>query len=70
VLFPDTFGNVKRDITYSYITTLLPILVSKDLEDLATLHPEDGDSKFLRNIGILHHYTASQPRRPRLKFIY
>jgi hypothetical protein len=31
-------------------------------------HPEDGDSTVLRNVGILpQHYTASQPRRPRLE---
>jgi hypothetical protein len=30
------------------------------------LHPEDGGSTVLRNVGIiLHHYTASQPRRLR-----
>jgi len=32
--------------------------------------PEDGGSMDLRNVGILlQHYTASQPRRPRLQFI-
>jgi len=32
------------------------------------LHPEDGGSMDLRNAGILpQHYTASRPRRPRLK---
>jgi hypothetical protein len=31
------------------------------------LHPEDGASMDLRNVGILpQHYTVSQPRRPRL----
>jgi hypothetical protein len=31
----------------------------------ATLHPEDGGSMILRNVGILpHHYKISQPRRP------
>jgi len=29
------------------------------------LHPEDGSSMVLRNVGILsQHYTTSQPRRP------
>jgi hypothetical protein len=33
-----------------------------------TLHPEDGGSMHLRNVGILpQHHTASQPRRPLLK---
>jgi len=32
------------------------------------LHPEDGSSKVLRSDNILpQHYTASQPRRPRLE---
>jgi len=32
------------------------------------LHPEDGGSMVLRNVGILPwHYTASHPRRPRLE---
>jgi hypothetical protein len=31
------------------------------------LHTEDGSSIVLRNIGILYHYTASQPGRPRLQ---
>jgi hypothetical protein len=35
---------------------------------LHPLHPEDGGSLDLRNVGILpQHYTASQPRRPRLE---
>jgi len=35
---------------------------------LPSFHLEDGSNKFLRNAGILpHHYTASQPRRPRLE---
>jgi hypothetical protein len=29
------------------------------------LHPEDGGSIVPRNVGILHHYTASQSRRLR-----
>jgi len=34
----------------------------------ASIHPEDGCSMTLRNVGILlHNYTVSQPRRPRLK---
>jgi hypothetical protein len=34
---------------------------------LHSLLPEDGGSMELRNVGILsQHYTASQPRRPRL----
>jgi hypothetical protein len=33
-----------------------------------SLHPEDGGSLNLRNVGILqHHCTASQVRRPRLE---
>jgi hypothetical protein len=33
-----------------------------------SLQPEDGDSKVLRNAGLLrHHYTVSQHRRPRKK---
>jgi len=33
------------------------------------LQPECGGSKVLRNIGVLpHHYTASEPRKSRLKF--
>jgi hypothetical protein len=33
-----------------------------------TLHPEDWDNDVLRNVGILpQHYTAPQPRRPRLE---
>jgi len=32
------------------------------------LHPEDGCSMDLWNVGILpQHYTASQPRRPRVE---
>jgi hypothetical protein len=35
---------------------------------LPSLHPEDGGSMFLRNLGILpHRYTESQPKRPRLE---
>jgi len=34
----------------------------------ASLHPENGGNKVLRNVGILpQHCTASHPRRPRLK---
>jgi hypothetical protein len=33
-------------------------------------YPEDGGDKILRNIGILHYYTTSQPRRPRLENIF
>jgi hypothetical protein len=29
-------------------------------------HPEDEGNKVIRNVGILHHYTVPQPRRPRL----
>jgi len=29
-----------------------------------SFRPEDGGSIVLRNVGILHHYTASEPRRP------
>jgi len=29
------------------------------------LHPKHGDSKVMRNVGTLQHYTLSQPRRPR-----
>jgi hypothetical protein len=33
------------------------------------LHPEDGGSNVLRNVGVLpQHHTVSQPRRWRLKF--
>jgi len=33
------------------------------------LHPEDGSSKALRNVGILpHNYTASQLRTQKLEF--
>jgi hypothetical protein len=36
----------------------------------SSLHPEDGGSKFLRNVGVLQqHYTASQPRRPQLELL-
>jgi hypothetical protein len=32
-----------------------------------SIHPEDGCSKVLRNVGLLpQDYTVSQPRRPRL----
>jgi hypothetical protein len=31
----------------------------------SSLHPEDGDSMVLWNVGILQRYTASQPRRRR-----
>jgi len=30
---------------------------------LKWLHPEDEGSKILRNVGILHHHTASHPRQ-------
>jgi len=40
----------------------------EDLELI--LHPEDGGSIVLRNAGILQHYTASQPRRPRIESYY
>jgi hypothetical protein len=29
--------------------------------------PEDGYRKVLQNIGIIAHYTVSQPRRPQLE---
>jgi hypothetical protein len=36
-----------------------------------SLHPEDGGSKVLRNVGILpHHYTVSRLRRPRNQSLY
>jgi hypothetical protein len=36
-----------------------------------SLHPEDGCSMDLRKVNILlHHYTMSQPRRPRLKMLF
>jgi hypothetical protein len=39
-------------------------------EDL-DFHHEDGGSMDLRNVGILpQHYTASEPRRPRLETQY
>jgi len=32
------------------------------------IHPEDGGSKVVWNVAVLpHHYTASQPSRPRLQ---
>jgi len=32
------------------------------------LHPEDGGSQVLQNVGILpYHYTASEPKRPQLE---
>jgi hypothetical protein len=35
-----------------------------------SLHPEDGGSKVLQNVGILPHcYTGSQPRRLQLELI-
>jgi len=34
----------------------------------SSLHPEDGGSMVLWEVGILsQHYTASEPRRPRLE---
>jgi hypothetical protein len=37
-------------------------------ENLIPLHPENGGSMALRNVGILpQHYTASKPRRPRFE---
>jgi hypothetical protein len=31
-----------------------------------SIHPEDGSSTVLRNVGILlYHYTMLEPRRPR-----
>jgi hypothetical protein len=45
--------------TPTFPSTLLPP---------CSLHPEDGDSIFLRKAGVLpHHYLVSQPRRPRLE---
>jgi len=39
------------------------------LLSLFSLHPEDGGNMVIRNVGILlHHYTTSQPRRPRLEY--
>jgi len=29
-----------------------------------SLHLEDGEGKVLREVGVLQHYVASQPRRP------
>jgi hypothetical protein len=35
---------------------------------LPSLHPEDGGSMVLRNVSILsQHYTASEPRTPRIQ---
>jgi len=35
---------------------------------LQSLHPEDGDSLDLQNVGVLpQHFTASQPKRRRLE---
>jgi hypothetical protein len=49
-LSPETFGY----------TLLCP------LPQYQSLHPEDGGSMTVRNVGITpHHYTASEPRRPR-----
>jgi len=39
------------------------MLCSDAVGYLQGLHPEDGDSKVLRNVGNLH---VSQPKRPRL----
>jgi len=40
---------------------------TEELEWLKWLHPEDGGSMDLWNVGILpQHYTASHPKRPRL----
>jgi hypothetical protein len=37
----------------------------------SSLHPEDGGSKFIRNVGILlKFYTASELRRLRHKYFY
>jgi len=42
--------------------------VKFQVEVLWIVTPEDGGSMVLRNDGILpQHYTASQPRRPRLE---
>jgi hypothetical protein len=40
----------------------------RETEDYLHLHPEDGSSVAVRNVGIpQQHHTASQPRRPRHK---
>jgi len=44
-------------------------IVHLNKEDIClNLHPEDGGSTILRNVGMLsQHYKLSQPRRPRLE---
>jgi len=42
--------------------------IQVDVFWVVAFQPEDVNSKILRNVGILpQHYTASQPRRPRLE---
>jgi len=47
---------------------MVPLLLRTMLP--LSLHAEDGGNTVLRNIGILpHHFTTSQPRRPRLQYL-
>jgi hypothetical protein len=64
---------------HSFVTlvdTVFPVFTAVKIEvevfwvvtPCSSNDPEDGGSKVLRNVDILpQHYTASQPRRPRLE---
>jgi hypothetical protein len=54
--------KIKNVIPFCYQQTNCPFQNSSDC-----VHPGDGGSKVLRNVGILQHYTTSQPRRPGLE---
>jgi hypothetical protein len=59
---PEDGGSKVLETLISYHSTAR----CHNLEDL-NVHPEDGGSYVFRIVGILpQHYTASQPRRPRL----
>jgi hypothetical protein len=55
----EVFTAVKTQVEVFWVVTLCSV-------SIFTLQREDGGSMVLRNVDILpHHYTASQPRRPR-----
>jgi hypothetical protein len=62
--------HVTRQVGVSRVTTPYNVAVGRQRFGgpcCLPYLPEDGDSKVLRNVGILQHYTASQPGKPRLE---
>jgi len=57
---------VPQNAVNIFITSVTVIFLRRTLLHARhLLHPENGGSKALRNVGTLpQHYTVSQPRRP------